>query len=184
MDEFEKYIRAHRQSFDDHQPDTERLWSNIEMKLRDVAVNRVPYWRNPGYQIAASFLLLLGIGVLSVGMLSYGLLDDRPNVSTSVNRQLSDLNLHYTATINHYRERLEHYPGLSATEKADFLEFLDKLDTEYEALEAELYKNINNEKVLQAIVQNQKIRIELINNFLQQMKKSTKVKENYESYSL
>ena len=184
MDAFEKYIKAHRKSFDDHRLDTERLWSNIEGELRNKSANRGSFWRNPGYQIAAGFLLLLGIGALSVGMLGYGLHDDGPNVSTSVNRQLSDLNLHYTATINHYKERLEHYPGLSTTEKADFLEFLNTLDAEYDALEVELYKNINNEKVLQAIVQNQKIRIELINNFLQQMKRSTKVKKNYESYSL
>ncbi len=184
MDHFENYIRKHRRSFDDHHLDTERLWSKIEQSLHEKEVKKVSYWRNPSYQIAASFLLLIGIGVLIGGFLTYDVKGEGPFIAAPMKQELTEMNLHYTATINHHRKRLEQYPGLSRTDKEDFLGFLKRLDLEYDELEAELYNNVNNEKVLEALVQNQKIRIELIENFLSQIKRSTKEKENYEGYSL
>ncbi|MBR9853073.1 MAG: hypothetical protein GYB37_00630 [Algicola sp.] len=184
MDGFENYVRKHRSLFDDHRLDTERVWLDIERKISDEEVGRVPFWRNSSYKIAASFLILLGIGALIGGILINGFKEEELFVASPINQELAEINIHYTATIDHYRKRIEQYPDLTQADKEDFLEFLSKLDVEYDVLEAELHKNINNERVLQALVENQKIRIELINNFLNQIKRSNKEKENYESYSL
>lgn len=182
MEHFENFIRKHRRSFDDHHLDTERLWSKIEQSLHEKEVKKISYWRNPSYQIAASFLLL--IGILISGFLIYDIKREGPFIAAPMEQELTKINLHYTATINHYRKRLEQHPGLSRNDKEDFLRFLNRLDLEYNELEAELQNNVNNERVLEALVQNQKIRIELIENFLSQIKRSTKEKENYEGYSL
>lgn len=182
MEHFENFIRKHRRSFDDHHLDTERLWSKIEQSLHEKEVKKISYWRNPSYQIAASFLLL--IGILISGFLIYDIKREGPFIPAPMEQELTKINLHYTATINHYRKRLEQHPGLSRNDKEDFLRFLNRLDLEYNELQAELQNNVNNERVLEALVQNQKIRIELIENFLSQIKRSTKEKENYEGYSL
>jgi hypothetical protein len=61
---------------------------------------------------------------------------------------------------------------LSKNNKEDFLKFIDELDEEYEALKLDLKDNLDNELVLEAIINNYKKRIELMENLLQQINES------------
>jgi hypothetical protein len=54
---------------------------------------------------------------------------------------------------------------------------MDELDVEYNILKKELNKNIDNERVLEAIVINYKKRIELIENLLKQINSSKKTSD-------
>ena len=56
---------------------------------------------------------------------------------------------------------------------------MDELDEEYETLREEMRNNLDNERVLEAIVANYKKRIELIENLLRQLNDAKKSDEDY-----
>ena len=56
---------------------------------------------------------------------------------------------------------------------------MDELDDEYAILKLEMKKNIDNERVLEAIIGNYKKRIELIEKLLKQINDSKKTIEEY-----
>ena len=60
---------------------------------------------------------------------------------------------------------------------------MDELDVEYESLKLELNKNLDNERILEALVFNYKKRIELIENLLKQINSSKKT-DNTNVYTL
>ena len=60
---------------------------------------------------------------------------------------------------------------------------MDELDEEYKQLKLEMQHNLDNELVLEAIVNNYKKRIELIENLLKQINASKK-EMDYEGYIL
>ena len=64
-------------------------------------------------------------------------------------------------------------------DKAEFLSFMDELDAEYEVLREEMRNNLDNERVLEAIVANYKKRIELIENLLQQLNDAKQPDDEY-----
>ena len=78
---------------------------------------------------------------------------------------------------------VKNHPKLSADDKEEFLSFMDELDREYQQLKLEMRNNLDNERVLEAIVANYKKRIELIENLLRQINASKK-EMDYEGYIL
>jgi hypothetical protein len=74
---------------------------------------------------------------------------------------------------------VKNHPDLSQEDKDEFLSFMDELDEEYGVLKLEMEKNLNNERVLEAIIGNYKKRIELIENLLRQINDSKMINDDY-----
>ena len=175
MDNFEKHIRENAAKFDTAKADRAKLWATISAELHQAEPKVIPLWKRPVLRIAASVVILLGIAAF-IGLSIYG---NPPNEVQYVSKELLEIDMHYKGLVSYQVQLVKNNPNLSETDKAEFLSFMDELDAEYEILREEMKINLDNERVLEAIVANYKKRIELIENLLQQLNAAKKSNEDY-----
>ena len=175
MDNFEKHIRENAAQFNEHKADLAKLWANISAGLHQPEPKVIPLWKRPMLRIAASIVLLLGIaGFIGLSVLSGGATETQ-----YVSKELLEIDMHYKGLVSYQVQLVQNNPNLSEMDKAEFLSFMDELDAEYETLREEMRNNLDNERVLEAIVANYKKRIELIENLLRQLNDAKKSDEDY-----
>ncbi|MEM9001694.1 MAG: hypothetical protein AAGB24_15650 [Bacteroidota bacterium] len=175
MDNFEKHIRENAAQFDMEKADRAKLWDNISAALQKPEHKVIPLWKRPLLRVAASIVLLLGIA----SFIGLSIREGGPFEATYVSKELLEIDMHYKGLVSYQVQLVQNNPNLSEADKAEFLSFMDELDTEYETLREEMRNNIDNERVLEAIVVNYKKRIELIENLLQQINNAKKFDEDY-----
>ncbi|WP_062060576.1 hypothetical protein [Aquimarina longa] len=181
MDDFEKLIKGNKDLFDEYTADKSKIWQNIESNL-DSPTKTIWLWRkSPLLKIAASILIL--IGAFTVINLFTTSVFHHNNQNNIVHQELRDIDTYYKDLVSFQVKLVKNNPKLHIEDKEKFLSFMDELDEEYEVLKLEMNKNLNNEYILEAIVNNYKKRIELIENLLKQINDSKKLNDN-ESYIL
>ncbi|WP_242204598.1 hypothetical protein [Aestuariivivens insulae] len=177
MDDFEKSIKENRILFDEHKADKLKLWANINEAL-EAQKNRskiITLWKTYTFKAVASLVIAFGI------FTSIGIVKTHSNQQKVVfNQELTDIDKHYKVLVANQINLVNKSNKLSAQEKKEFLSFMDELDEEYQMLKLELYKNLDSERVLEAIVINYRKRIELIENLLRQINSSTKTNNDHE----
>ncbi len=175
MDHFEKHIRENAAQFDTQKADRAKLWAKIAIELQQPEPKVIPLWKRPALRIAASIILLLGVASF-IGLSVYR---GGPTKTQYVSKELLEIDMHYKSLVSYQVQLVQNNPDLTEADKNEFLSFMDELDTEYETLRGEMRKNLDNERVLEAIVANYKKRIELIENLLHQLNATKKPDENY-----
>ena len=176
MDNFEKHIRENKAEFDDHKADKEKMWAAIAQELKTEEPKVVPLWKSPWLKVAASVIILLGVATI-IGLSGIGQGNDME--TQYVSKELLDIDMHYKSLVSHQVQLVKENPNLTEDDKAEFLSFMDELDAEYEQLRLEMQNNLDNERVLEAIVSNYKQRIELIEKLLKQISDSKIQDEDY-----
>ncbi len=171
-DAFEKYIAENKTAFDEHKADRAKLWAGIEAQLEEPGPKVVPLWRSAKWRVAAGIVLIAGLLVLFGLILGRGTSYDDPK--QLVDQELQEIDMYYQNLVAHQVQLVQDHPGLADEDKTEFLEFMDELDEEYLVLRQEMERNLDNERVLEAIVANYKKRIELIENLLRQINESKK----------
>ncbi|WP_339840444.1 hypothetical protein [uncultured Maribacter sp.] len=179
MDKFEKHIEENKAFFNDQKADRAKLWANIEAELGPTQRKTIPLWKSPLFKIAASILLLLGMG----GILGISLIGTASNEDRYASQELRDIDMHYKGLVSYQVQLIQKNEHLSESDKTEFLSFIDELDKEYEVLRLEMHNNLDNQLVLEAIVSNYRKRIELIENLLRQLNES-KLKDDEYGYTL
>ena len=175
MDNFEKHIRENSAEFDDHKADRSKMWAKISQELEVEERKVIPLWKSPKLRIAATLLLLLGIaGFIGLQLLRSGTVETQ-----YASKELLDIDMHYKGLVSYQVQLVQNNPNLSEEDKTEFLSFMDELDVEYEQLRIEMQNNLDNERVLEAIVSNYKQRIELIENLLKQINDSKLNDDDY-----
>ena len=177
MDNFEKHIRENTAEFDEHKADRSKMWAHIEEELKTEAPKVIPLWKSPMLRIAASVIILLGVSAF-IGLSVFSTIGaDAQNGFAS--QELQDIDMHYTSLVSFQVQLVQDHPKLSDKDKREFLSFMDELDEEYQLLKLEMEKNLDNGRILEAIIGNYKKRIELIENLLKQINDS---KTNHDDY--
>ncbi len=179
MDDLEKYIKENKPLFDEHKADRSKMWDNIESRIETPKSNTL--WKSPLLKIAASILILIsGVSVYNLSNIS-GFNQNLQN--NTVHNELRDIDTYYKGLVSFQVQLVKNNQKLQSKDKKEFLSFMDELDKEYDALKLEMAKNLNNEYILEAIINNYKKRIELIENLLKQINNSKKIDSN-EDYIL
>jgi hypothetical protein len=171
MDNFEKYISEHGAEMNEHKLDKGALWERIdgELTTAEKQVRKMPSIR---WIIGAAAFIFLALFVGIRTTSSFG------SESNSYS-ELMEVNNYYTVMISNKIAELEASQILTPEQETDFLSYLEGLDTEYDVLKSELNKNINNREVMEAIVQNLRKRIDLIERFIDlSTKENTKIDED------
>ncbi len=175
MDNFEKNIKENKALFDVYKADKSKLWANIESRLEspEQKVRAIRLWNTPVFKIAATIIIALGLfSLINIG------LNSSSEQNSFASQELSDIDMHYKGLVAYHVKLVENNTQLSSEEKKAFLLFMDELDDEYEVLKQELQKDLDSERVLEAIVINYKKRIELIENLLKQINSSKKMESD------
>ena len=170
MSELEKYFRDHRDEFDLSEPQNghaERFALKLEKQLDGDHRPRILFWR-----IAASIIILVVLS-LSIWLPKTGISEKVHYSSLS----LSDISAEFAEVENYYKIRLnEGYEKLDARSATDpevaaYKKELDNLSAIYTDLEKQLYQSGTHEQVIQAMIENLRLRLTLIENL--EKKKST-----------
>ncbi|MDO5971437.1 hypothetical protein Q4Q35_16645 [Flavivirga aquimarina] len=183
MDDFQKYIKENKALFDVHKADKSKLWANIEAGLnpQESKTKTIKLWSNPIFKVAATIVIALGVFSLINIIIVGGVKQNSQN--NLALQELNDINSHYKGLVAYHVKLVNKNSQLSSQEKKEFLSFMDELDLEYELLKVELQKNLDSERILEAIVINYKKRIELIENLLSHINNSKKM-DNDDMYTL
>ena len=169
MDEFEKYIQSKQRELDLWKARPE-LWDRIDREVNPKSF-RPPVWKQV-VKIAAMFVLPIGVAIMLL------LLPGRMNQSNDeiakielkdVSPETAEAESWYDYLISVKLEELNASTILTDQEKEEVLETLDELDQEYLILKSELVENISNEIVLNAMIENQRRKLDLLEQVLEQI---------------
>ncbi|MBJ6369242.1 hypothetical protein [Snuella sedimenti] len=181
MDHFEKIIKENKDLFDEFKADKTKLWANIEPRLNTPGKKTKHFivWKHPLIKVAASVVVLLGMFLLVDTFYSKFAIGSE----TIVAHELQDIDKHYKGLVAQQVMLINKNATLTKGEKETFLAFMDELDKEYQTLKIEFHKNIDSERILEAIIINYRKRIELIEKLLKQINRSKNI-ENEDVYIL
>ena len=169
MDGFEKHIRNNKEQFDDHRADRDKMWKHIQAGINEKKIEKariIPLWKRGWFMGAASLILLVGIGI---GML----FSDISNSDfTTDATELLEIDVYYENLFAQQVKILQDSPELTDEEKEEFLQFIFEMEDEYKSLLKELEAELDNEKVLGAIVDHYQKGIEIVQSLLNRINES------------
>ncbi|MEQ1585097.1 MAG: hypothetical protein ABL895_04415 [Cyclobacteriaceae bacterium] len=172
-DSLKKFVAEHRQEFD-HRDPSPNAWTRIKSNLPGKQVslwNNVVVWR-----VAA--VLFLG---LSVYFFNTRDLSRTSRESAQLQGEFSDLESFYSEQIEEKVELISHIQNFS--EEEQFTQDLEKLEAMYLVLREQM-KSHPSEKVKDALILNLLVRIDLLNQQIESIEDSKKVKTETEESSV
>ncbi|MEM9981297.1 MAG: hypothetical protein AAF734_02300 [Bacteroidota bacterium] len=195
MDPLEKFIRDNKAAFDRHEPNDD-LWENIEANLdvlddgaveeeitknttaRGITISYRTLWR-----VAAVALLLLS----SVAVWQYVEREKQANTAVTIvplneiDPELAEAEAYYTAQIQEKREELI---AIDPDALQAFDGELHELDELYDSLKEELLSTADQEAIATAMIENLRIRIEILNRQIEILERYQQKKQENETQYL
>jgi hypothetical protein len=182
-DKLEQFIIENRDAFDELTPNP-ALWDKIETrKPKTVKLN----WKTIGLRVAAVVVIFIS---------SYYFHDFVQNRNTRQNtvasdaensrqnpmyQELLEAEFYYTSQIEETQQAVYHLTSNNHRLRSDINAELLDLDKEFRELKNDLHDNANNEEVIVAMIQNYRIKLEILKDILQQLKSTEEKKNNDEA---
>ena len=149
-DRLENFVRDHQQDFDFHEP-SDKLWKGIEKKIDISNRHKFAYYLSRTAAVAAIFIISFAIQQYFWG-----------NRNEIFIPELQEAELYYSGLISLKLEQikpmLSEYPILQEGLDHD----LSELDSVYNGLKEDLKDNISNQEVLEAMIENYRFRIDIL----------------------
>jgi hypothetical protein len=181
-DKLEKFVIGHREEFDDLTPDP-KLWEKVGRKNRKPLVRSIN-WRRISLRAAAVLLIFIASyffhDFIGDHQKSGGSIKEHAEVTpqgNEMNKTFKEAEAFYTSQINSKKEEIFRFADSRSEIKQEInLEFY-QLDSILIQLKRDLKDNIDNQGVIEAMIQNYRIKLEILNDILDQLQKS-KTTEN------
>ncbi len=173
-DKLEKFIRDNRSAFDDQEPDPS-IWDRIEKpKGRIIRIN----WRRIAWQAAAVVVIFIASyyfhdfmanrNTLSSGKIAVGKLKG----NSQMVQQLAEAEAFYSSKINYYKDEVFRLTADRPQIREEVnMEMVD-LDKVFDDLKKDLSDNANNEEVIEAMIQNYRLKLDILEEMLKQLQQS------------
>lgn len=165
MKKLEDFVRERRDEFDSKLPSME-LWEQIESKLEKKHAPKFSFWKLSASVAAVLIIALVAtfyIESQQAGIKGYGKVADPEIV------ELLETEAFYARKVSTHMKEIhkcyEIYPEL----KFDIESDLNELDVMYRELKSDLNDNILNREVIEAMIQNNRIRLEMVDRVLNQI---------------
>jgi hypothetical protein len=161
MDKFEKFVSDHQEEFDAYEP-SPNLWEKIDPSRRPVKRNYSWIWK------AAIILLVFCASYLADRQI-------RSNGSFASKKQemivpeLAEAEKYYTGLIKTKMNEVQPYLVAYPEIKKDLRMELAELDKIYKGLKNDLKDNVSNEEVIDAMIQNFRLKLQLLEEIQRQL---------------
>lgn len=183
-DEFDKYIIDNKEDFDVHEPDL-NIWDRIEETLPQEKKKTIRFM--PYLKYAAAIVILLAGGFM-IRMLfeqQNSTIQVAENTTIQINiPEVTEAEAYYSAQVNEKMKQLFVYtsndPSLESEVKVDLME----LDSIYSELKKDLKDNVANEEVIQAMIQNYRLKLEILEDILSMLENDNQDNNKTEQYDL
>ncbi|MBN2807025.1 MAG: hypothetical protein JXR22_10240 [Prolixibacteraceae bacterium] len=167
MRKLEDFMREHRNEFDSMLPPLHG-WDQIEAKLdagKKGKIRRINFWK-----ITASIAAVLVLALISTIMISTGDTHRKyVNVSDPELRELLETEYYYAKEVSFQMKEINKCYEIFPELKNDIQNDLEELNDMYRELEEDLNEDIYNREVIEAMIQNNRLKLETVNRVLNQI---------------
>ena len=174
-DNLEKFITSNRDAFDLYEPSPE-IWKRIEKSVHKKSITlRVVLWR------AAAVILIFGASFVFQRYLQ---MVKKPEISKIEIPELQEAEIYYTTMVssklNEIEPLLKEHPGM----EKEIMKDLSELDVMYSDLKKDLVDNVANQEVIEAMIQNYRMRLDILEDVLNELKNQEKNEKNTNEVNL
>lgn len=164
QDKLKEFIQSNRSDFDRFQP-SDQCWERINEALEDSDIHRWKKWR--AIAIAASIAVVVSAGFIIGDILSTdsGMAVTPSEVEAQI-AEMDEIGHYYAVQVNERFAELSNYDV-----DPEFMQAIEELKVEFSELEHEMAIGANPERILQAMVENYRLRLELLEDLLEAVKK-------------
>lgn len=161
MDNLEKYIAEHRREFDTEETPM-RGWEAVSASLEEQKAKTYGLYRI--LAVAASAVVVLGVGLLM------GLQLGQQGASDQGLQEFAHAESYYAGQ---FRVKWSEFENLSGPEANSVAQDLQQLDAVYNELKSELLQHpeLNTQRVVDAMIENYRTKIDLLETVLDKTKK-------------
>jgi hypothetical protein len=160
-DRFEQFVRENREEFDVREPDP-RLWTEVEKRTR-ITRRRFTWQR-------VAVVALIFAASYGVNETIHRMRDNAVPVQPAAEAPLKETEAYYTQLVNQRMEELKPIiagcPSLAEELNYDMTE----LDSVYTDLKNDLKDNMANQEVIEAIIENYRLKIRILEDLLTEIK--------------
>jgi len=100
------------------------------------------------------------------------------------NNELAEMKAYYTIQINDKENEIYRFTAFNPNIKKQICVEFSQLDSIYNSLKKDLKDNIDNKEVVEAMIQNYHIRLEILENMLNQLKENDTIKTKKNHYEI
>jgi len=158
-DRLKDNVGQNRSEFEVYGTDFDSLWSGIEDKLDQEQSSKPVFWR-----IAAAVALLM---VSVASLLTVNTSDQEGLALHQISIELAETEQYYMQQISQRMQVIDNYPDVSIQAKKE----ITALDSIYNELKVDLKDNVDNEEVVSAMIENYRLKLELLEGILQNIRK-------------
>lgn len=188
-DKLKKYVTQNRKDFDDEMPSA-AVWEAISNELPQaktkrnniIKLNKRFLWMAAAVFIGA--VVTIGYQGATIKHLKNDPIAVNETIENSEEWQmpadLQDLDRMYVQQVSNTMSLLENYPDESQELRDELLD----LDSEFDALKQELGHEYSSEEVLQAMIENYRFKLELLESTLEHFKRTDQIIEEDENEML
>ncbi|HBF89415.1 MAG TPA: hypothetical protein DDX39_12305 [Bacteroidales bacterium] len=170
-DNFEKFVENHHDEFDVREPDVD-IWDKIEQSLPDEKKKTIRFTSYFRYAAAAVILLISGFLIRMYIESSEKKMRAETSSEFKINiPEISEAEAYYSSQINEKMDELFKYTSNDPSLKSDIKSDLLELDSIYIELKNDLKDNVANEEVVQAMIQNYRLKLEILEDILSMLEK-------------
>lgn len=146
-------------------------------------VVKLKVYQHPLFKVAAMFIVVFAVGWLFYNLGKQqgngGLATTSPEGQTSGNTELMAAEVFFASQLKEKKSEVLRLASVNAPEIENIMLELDKLEQQYNDLKEELAVNSNNQRIVSAMVQNYRTRLEVLERLLEQLKKSESLKQKH-----
>lgn len=165
MKKLEDFIRDNKDDFDSKLPSVE-LWDKIESQLSEKESGRFRIWK-----LTASIAAVLVIALAGAFFLNKESVNEKrfANISDPEMKNLLETEAFYSEKVSSKISEIEKCYKIYPELKTDIENDLNELDNMYKELENDLKDNFYNKEVIEAMIQNNRLRLEMVDRVLDQI---------------
>jgi hypothetical protein len=173
-DKLEDFIRQNRPEFDDQEPDP-AIWDRIgKPKRRIIHMN----WRRITWQAAAVVIIFISSYYFHGYMASRRIPEQQKSArelsgdNSPMAQQLAEAEAFYASKIDYTRDEVFRLAGDRPQIREEVNREMVDLDKVFEDLKKDLKDNTDNEEVIEAMIQNYRMKLDILEEMLRQLKQS------------
>lgn len=182
-DDLEKYISDHREEFDILEPG-DHVWENIVLREKP---------KERGITFKTVLLRVAAVVVIFVAAYITFLLLNQPQekmATQDLNKDTIQLQIpeiieaetYYTSLVNQKLDELNEFKAQFPEIEQDVRHDLTELDSVYMELKNDLNENVASEEVIDAMIQNYRLKLDILEEMLEFLRSTTEENNESETY--
>ena len=166
-DRLESFVNDNRQGFDNLEP-SDKAWEAISARLNEQPVKRVRKFT--WLKVAA----MVAVVAVSSAIVYQGLLSDHQQAARAVEldpevQELIEAEAFYAQEVSGKMTEIQNCYKVNPELKSEIEGDLNELESMYRSLKNDLKDNISNKEVIEAMIENNRNRMKLVDEVLEQI---------------